>query len=131
MRCHYFHNSNDWDLSVKDSKLLIIRSGDVIPHILKVIESTKPILPTKEYVLSESGIDAILVNETDDVKIKKIVNFFRVLKVDSLSIGIVKKLYNNNFDTIHKIINMEVSDLIFGDLSRFFKSRRISKYISK
>lgn len=98
-----------------NSELLIIRSGDVIPHIIDIIKSTEPLLPNKKFILSESGIDAILIEESDNVKIKKILNFFKVLEVDSLSIGLITKIYNKGYIDIFKIINMKIEDFLIID----------------
>ena len=96
----------------KDSKILIIRSGDVIPHIINIVKKTKPILPNIKYHLSESKIDAIVDKEIDETKIKKINNFFKVLGVESFSIGLVTRFYNNKFNTIQKIIEMSLNDMM-------------------
>ena len=38
--------------------------------------------------------------------------FFRTLKIKDLSIGLIKKLFENGFDTISKIYNMSIDDLM-------------------
>ena len=96
----------------KGSEILIIRSGDVIPHIIDIVKKTKPILPDIKYHLSESGIDAIADSERIESKIKKINNFFKVVGVESFSIGLITRFYNNKFDTIQKIVNMSINDMI-------------------
>lgn len=96
----------------KNSEVLIIRSGDVIPHIINIIKRKNPILPSINYHLSNSGIDAIADSEENESKIKKISNFFKVIGVESFSIGLVTRFYNNKFNTIQKIINMSMNDMI-------------------
>jgi len=96
----------------KDSKILVIRSGDVIPHIISIIKKSNPILPDINYHLSDSKIDAIADTEVTETKIKKINNFFKVIEVESFSIGLVTRFYNNKFDTIQKILGMSINDMI-------------------
>lgn len=98
------------------SKLLIIRSGDVIPHIVDVItKSDTPSLPDKEifgdYLYTESGADLILLNESDDTIMKSTVSFFESLNIPLVKMGNVKKLFKAGYTDIASIINASESEL--------------------
>ncbi|ARF08903.1 NAD-dependent DNA ligase [Catovirus CTV1] len=94
----------------------LVRSGDVIPHILEVLEPAKePKLPDVPYKWSESGVD-IMVKDLfgafgDTIKIKRIVHFFKTLDVKFISEGLVKKLVENGYDSIEKILSADKSKL--------------------
>lgn len=90
----------------------LVRSGDVIPHILEVIKPAKETkMPDVPYKWSASGVD-ILVKDIygafgDTIKVKRIVHFFKTLDVKNISEGIVKKLVDNGYDSIDKILEAD------------------------
>ena len=96
------------------SKLNIIRSGEVIPHILEVISFSKEgKMPDVLYKWTESCIDIILEDlDNKIVKNKKIVLFLKTIGVEDISEGIVKKIIEKGYDTIEKIVNLKVKDYL-------------------
>ena len=94
--------------------VLLTRSGDVIPHVLKVIVSTKPMLPNVDYTWSESGVDICLteINSNKTVHEKRILSFFQAMNVEGFGPGTVKKLVESGYDTIPSIVFMTVDDFM-------------------
>mgnify|MGYP001456654086 CR=1 FL=1 len=95
----------------------IIRSGDVIPKVHKVVApALKPKEPPSNYKFTwnKSGIDFILDNKDDDetVKMKRISAFFEKIEVGGLGRGNVKRIMDAGFDTVDKIISMTYDDLL-------------------
>lgn len=96
----------------------IIRSGDVIPYINKVIkpsEAPKMPEPMSNYVWNDTNIDLILKEELKceniDVIEKQIAGFFKKLKVEGLSNGNVRKILNYDGNaSIESICNMTKED---------------------
>jgi len=104
---------------IKDNKIGIgaliklIRSGDVIPHIMSVsMPADEAKMPKEEYSWTESGVDIVLTNASDNavVREKNITMFFKTLEVDGLGEGNVKKLIKTGFDRVSKIIAMKKAD---------------------
>jgi NAD-dependent DNA ligase len=103
----------------KGAKIKIIRSGDVIPYIMEVIEpAKKPDMPDIPYVWNETEVDIIIdydeeIDEEilDKVKIKLLTHFFKKIDVKFLSEGIIAKLVENGYDTLSKILGAEEKDL--------------------
>lgn len=90
----------------------ITRSGDVIPYILEVVKmADREDMPDEEYEWNETEVDIVLLTETEDVKIRKIVEFFKTLDAKFVGKSTIEKLYNNGFDTLKKIFNATVDDL--------------------
>jgi NAD-dependent DNA ligase len=92
----------------------LIRSGDVIPHIRKVVVSSdKPKMPNVSYQWNSSHVDIMLENVDSDktVREKNITGFFRTIGVEGFSSGNVSRIMKSGFDTVAKIIQMTVDDL--------------------
>ena len=93
----------------------IIRSGDVIPKVEKVIQQAEKIkMPEEHYNLkwNKTKTDLVLVDaeNNDIVKLKNIEAFFTKIDVVGLGRGNIKRIMNKDFDTIEKIINMNIDD---------------------
>ena len=98
--------------------ITIIRSGDVIPHILSVVEpSEEPMLPTVNYEWNDTHVDFILtdITQNETVKEKNISGFFKILGVDGLGPGNIKRMIKTGYDTIPKIISMTNEDYMKVD----------------
>ena len=96
----------------------IIRSGDVIPHILGVVVAAEKIKwPTHEYVWNETHVDIMLTNKADDATVleKNIAGFFKGIEVDGLGPGNIKKIIAAGYDTVATIIAMTKADLLKVD----------------
>ena len=125
---------------VRDNKIgvgavvQLVRSGDVIPHILSVVTPaavTK--MPSVEYMWNPTNVDLMLVDAELDrtVREKLIVRFFKGLEVESLAIGNVKKLMDAGFDTIGKIIRMEIPDYLTVEGFKDKKATKIYESIKR
>ena len=100
----------------------LVRSGDVIPHILSVpVQADKPLMPNVAYEWNETHVDIILVDKSENivVKEKNIELFFNKLGVEGLKIGKVKKLVAAGYDSVPEILKMNVSD--FENIEGFGK----------
>jgi DNA ligase (NAD+) len=93
----------------------LVRSGDVIPHILSVVQpAPKAKMPDVEYKWTDTHVDIMLVDTSSDdiVKEKNITAFFTGLGVAGLSSGNVKRIMKAGFDSIEKILSMTISDFL-------------------
>ena len=102
------------------SVIQLIRSGDVIPHILSVIEpSDEPLMPDEKYKWTETNVDIELINKKDNstVNEKVIQGFFKTLGVEGLGPGNLNKIIAAGYNTEEKIIRMSVDD--FEDIDGF------------
>ena len=99
------------------SRIVIIRSGDVIPHVVRILSKSaleKPSFPSVDYVWNDTHVDILLKDSKDDpdVMIKRITHFTKVLNMKGVGPGIVERLYTNGINTFKKFINVTVEELL-------------------
>jgi NAD-dependent DNA ligase len=99
------------------AELEIIRSGDVIPYIKKIIKQStlgKPELPKIKWHWTKTNIDIQIDNiETNqEVQIKNLYHFFSILKTKGLGQKNIEKLYAAGFTTVNKILEANPNDLL-------------------
>ena len=105
----------------KGAIIEIIKSGDVIPKITKVIQpAAKGDFPEKfvwegihikPLEKNEYNSDSDENEEQDEIEIKRNTHFFKTLNIQFLSDGLIKKLYDNDYTTIFDILSAEQADL--------------------
>jgi DNA ligase (NAD+) len=100
------------------SEIQIIKSGDVIPYIYTIIKSSsEPQMPPKEikWHWNETEVDAIVDDkeENEDVRVKRIISFFDVMKIAGVGEGVVNKLVNAGYNEVKMILQL-TPDVIAG-----------------
>ena len=106
------------------SKVVVKRSGMVIPKIVDVLQTVDFVLPTIEGVeiaWNEAGIELITLTETDDQKLRKNISFFEILEADSVGEGVITQLWDAGYKTIEQILNLTTTDL--ESIDRFGKRK--------
>ena len=106
------------------AKVIVKRSGMVIPIIVDVLEKVEFVLPNIEGVeidWNEAGIELITLTETEDQKLKKNIAFFEILEADSVGEGVITQLWEAGYKTIEQILNLTTSDL--EKIDRFGKRK--------
>lgn len=101
------------------SVIQIIRSGDVIPYIMKIIKPSadgKPLMPDVEYEWNSSGTDIVVTDKNPkvlkNVIVKQIVHFFNILKIKNVDAGVIKKFVDNGYDSIVAVLGADPDDLV-------------------
>jgi len=96
----------------------IVRSGDVIPHILSVVEpAEQPQMPSVPYVWNDTHVDVMLKGHEEDpgVREKTITAFFKALGVEGLGAGNVKRIIAAGYTTTPEILRMSTEDFMDVD----------------
>jgi NAD-dependent DNA ligase len=93
----------------------LIRSGDVIPYIRKVVvEAEEPKMPSVPYKWNDTHVDIMLEDlESDEtVREKNITGFFRGIGVEGLSTGNIKRIMEAGFQSVPAILKMTIGDFL-------------------
>ncbi len=91
----------------------IIKGGEIIPKIEKVIQGTQAQFPPVKYKWNETHKEIILLDLNNSViEIKKLVAFFKTIGVENLGPGLIQKMYENQIDTIKKICLVTAEELL-------------------
>ncbi len=105
------------------ARIEVVRSGDVIPYISRVLEKATDIPFPSKYEWTESGVDIFLPSDeqSDDIEKRRMLHFFTTLEIPLLSEGTVSKLYDAGFRTLPKVLALKQEQLNrlpgFGDTS--------------
>jgi DNA ligase (NAD+) len=99
------------------SKIRVVLSGDVIPYVSEIIESTEAQMPKSKYVWNKNKVNILIKDPEEDADYlqKVMLTFFRTINVENLSTGLIKKMVNKGYNTINKIINMTLFDFMTLD----------------
>jgi len=104
------------------AKVIVKRSGMVIPIIADVIETVEFQMPDVDNIdWNENGVELITLTETDDQKLKKNISFFEILEADNVSEGVITQLWDAGYKTISDILKLTTSDL--EKIDRFGKRK--------
>ena len=102
------------------AEIELIRSGDVIPYINKVLKAGKTQLPEGKWSWSSTKVDIILdsLDNTDILK-KNLYFFFSTLDTKGLGEKVIDKLYQAKFDTVSKILDLTKEKLEKAGIESF------------
>lgn len=111
------------------AKIELIRSGDVIPYIQKVLKpASKPDLPKSKWHWNETEVDIISDDmECDDLKIRNLQAFFSTLNTKGMGDKNVEKIYNSGMNTVEKILKASEDDMLKID---GFKEKTASNLVA-
>jgi len=92
--------------------LEITRSGDVIPHITRIVSSTVASMPKMNYVWNDTGVDIILQEETNKQALVKQIHFFlKTLGIKHIAEKSIEKMVSGSYDSIAKVLCLTIAQL--------------------
>lgn len=97
------------------AKVVLLRSGDVIPDIYDILERAEPVFPADgPYEWNETGVDLILpkgqTSETGDIK--QLSFILTAMGMAGMKIGTVKKLYAEGYTKLPSILKLDQRALL-------------------
>ena len=104
------------------SRIIIIRSGNVIPHIHNVLTPSANGTPSMhgiegiDYKWNDTRVDIIMINKEGDKNrdydIKNLIYFMKTASIENMGPGNISKIYDAGFDDIKKIANITKNELL-------------------
>jgi len=118
-----------WDNCIgPGAEIKLVRSGDVIPHILEVTKpatSKTPQFPPDDiYEWNETEVDIIALDSSTQHRVKELTFFCAKIDIANLSEGNITKMIDAGIDTIPKIISVTKGEL--GQVEGF-KEKMVEK----
>ena len=107
--------------------ITIVRSGDVIPHIISVVEpAPMPQMPNVPYHWNETHVDVMVEDKGQDAQVREagITAFFSKLDTEGVGPGTVKAFIKAGLDTVPKILLATKEDMAKVE---GFKKKKIDK----
>ncbi len=112
----------------KGSVLRVIRSGEVIPYVVKVVKaSIKDQWPKATFYWTENGVEIYSKDKSAVVDVKLITSFFKIIGVEDFSEGLIAVLYKEGYNSIDKIVKLEAKDILH---IKGIKERNADKIVS-
>lgn len=116
------------------ARIAVIRSGDVIPHITRVISSASSGSPSfpldTQYEWNATHVDIVVSKVDDDVRIKQMVHFCKTLEVPYVAEGTLRRMFEAGINTIPKLLAVTIDDLMKIDGFKEKSAERILSGIS-
>jgi NAD-dependent DNA ligase len=76
------------------ARVRVTRSGDVIPYIIGVTKAVDPQMPSDDYEWSDSGVEALVVDDDNpEVKFKQVLSFVETLQVENLKESTLREVW--------------------------------------
>lgn len=102
------------------SRIVIIRSGDVIPHVVRILTksaSGTPSFPdakTFPWKWNETHVDIVLVDKSSakEVIIRQMEHFASSLGIKGVGKGVIERFYENNITSVKKLIEVDVDTIV-------------------
>jgi hypothetical protein len=107
------------------ARVVVIRSGDVIPKIIKITKPAPdgPQFPEEGYEWNGTHVDIVATEKTKIVFIKLIEKFFVSIKADGVRESTIEKMYSDGLTSI--------TDICRASPSRFFEIDGFQEKIAK
>lgn len=117
------------------SRVIIIRSGDVIPHILRVLSPSfdnKPSFPEDmNYSWNDTHVDIMIKGNDSQMALKQMEHFVNTLQIEFVGPGMLQKLFKNGIDTIPKLFTITKEDLLTLEGVQEKTAQKIYESLSK
>jgi DNA ligase (NAD+) len=96
------------------AKIILLRSGDVIPDIYEVLEKVAPQMPDGESEWSATEVDLVLPKGKTDAtsEIKQLSHIMTEMGMAGMKTGTVKRLYEEGYTKLPELLNLDVRSLL-------------------
>ena len=95
------------------TRIILIRSGDVIPHIHQVLHKVEPDMPDIKSAWNETGIDLISIGDSlsKEYNVSQMDYFVKKLNIPKFGGKTISKLYDYGYTDLSLLLKMDKQDL--------------------
>ena len=95
------------------ARIVIIRSGDVIPKVIRVTKPAKPLMPDMAYKWNDTEVDIMVDGDgmTEEQKLRNLEHFMKSLSIKHVAAGILKRLVDAGHDSVAALLKLTVDDV--------------------
>lgn len=99
------------------ARIVIIRSGDVIPKVVRVTRPAQPMMPDIGYIWNATHVDIMVAGEevTPEQKLRNLEHFAKTLNIKHVAVGTLKKLADAGHDSIAALFKLTAADVMEMD----------------
>ena len=90
----------------------IVRSGQVIPYIVRVVQGTAPKMPDEDWYWDDNKVFIYSREMDSNMCVKVVVHFFKTLGIKFVAEETVRKMFSGGLDNLFKILDASKSDLL-------------------
>ena len=96
------------------ARIVIIRSGDVIPKVIRVTRAAKPMMPEIPYKWNDTHVDIMVESDTatPEQKLRNLEHFAKSLSIKNVAAGTLKKLVDAGNDNVGALLKLTVADVM-------------------
>ena len=101
----------------KGAMIKLIKGGEIIPVEEVIVPADVIDMPEIDYTWNASHKEIMItdIEESKEVKLKRIIIFYKTIGVENIGPGTFTKIYETGFDTIRKIWFIKKEDLLKMD----------------
>lgn len=90
----------------------VVLSGEIIPCIVEIVkQGSYPSMPNVNYKWDSNRVNIMNIEENDEQRIKKVMTFIKTVNIENMGIGIIRKLFDNGYNTLYKILCLTSDNL--------------------
>ena len=95
------------------ARIVIIRSGDVIPKVIRVTKPSHPMMPEVPWKWNNTHVDIVVKDDgvSSEQKIRNLEYFMKRLDIKHVAIGTLTRLADAGYDTVAALLNLSVDDV--------------------
>lgn len=98
------------------ARIVIVRSGDVIPHVVRVLQpamSGEPQMPPMPFKWTDTHVDVTAASsDSMEQRMRELEHFVKTLNVSNVASGTIRKLFSAGFDSLPKLLAITENDLL-------------------
>lgn len=114
------------------ARIVVIRSGDVIPHVVRVLApafSGNAQMPEVPYEWTDTRVDVVVKDKANnkEQRLRTLEHFAKTMDIPNVAVGTLRKLADAGYDTIPALLSVTQEDLLKIDGFKAVSAGKVAK----